>query len=406
MTDFNIRVWNGQRIYMVDFGRGRHARHPHRSCPDVDRYGHQDDANPAEHGPIVSARVGQPRVDVRFYRTEISTSARLYAVAADGNATIRILAPAGALPNDRAATLSFRPVAAGRTSIDIHYHWPDGPVIGRLYVVVRATRTIRCRIHLVTVNGVGFSGSFLGEAIPAGTLPPAAQLKRTNRITTVFRDANHVLEPHGIQLVVSETVNTAWTNASFGAAGPRASRRAMQAMALSPNRGAARLNVYFVDWTQVSAAPGNPGFALGFVALGPPISWATAIGASFANAAGGTNLGNGILADTSASPFTGSILAHEFGHIFNLCALTAAGAVQQWHSIGDNNASRDDIATRRRLMYPWTSLGSSANAWRRDVGYGANMGALLTQRRLTQDATFEESLRAWNRATAAAVYAA
>ncbi|MDX1812266.1 MAG: hypothetical protein R3240_09985 [Gammaproteobacteria bacterium] len=401
MVDFNVQVWNDTRIYMVDFGRARHRHHPHRSCPDVDRYGFMDDANADEHGPIVSCRMGQPRVNVRFYRTEIDTGARLYAVASDGHSTIRILSPGnGRLPNTRSANISFRPVAAGRTSIDIHYWWPDGPIIGRLYVEVRATRVIRCRFHLLSLNGSGFGNSFLGEARPAGT---AAATHRTNRIRDIVRDTNHVLEPHGIQIVNSGTVNTAWTNAIFPGAGP-AFRQVMQGMATSPNRAANRLNVFLCDWGQAAAAVPAPPFNLGFVALGPPVAWATQIGAQW-NVGGVNHTGNGIFVDSSASPFTGSILAHEFGHIFHLSSMSAAGVVSQWHTIGDPNASRDDLLTRRRMMYPYTTLRNSNNNWRNNVGYGNNMGSLLVQRQNNQDSTLQESRRAYNNATPGNVYA-
>jgi len=402
MTDFRSNVWNDERIYMVDFGRSPSRSNPQRSRPDIDRYGYHDDANAAEHGPIVTCRTGQGRVRVRFYRTEVSKSARLYAVAANGNSTVRILSPRKELPSRRASTITFRPVASGRTSIDIRYHWPDGPIIGRLYVDVRRTRTINVRTHLVTYTGGGFGNTFLDEARPAGT---TGNQHRTDRIAALMRDANHVLQPHGIRLRNRETVNTAWTAANFGpvntAAGNarRTSRRAMQAMATSPNRSAARLNLYLLDFTTV---PPN----LTFVALGPPVNWARAVGSSFPNAAGGANnIGSGIIADTNASPFTGSILAHEFAHVFRLCSLTAAGGVNQWHSIGDTTASRDDYLTRRRLMYPYTGLRDSNNAWRNDVGYGDNMGALLTVRQMSQDMTHRESRRAYNNATPARVYA-
>jgi hypothetical protein len=299
-------------------------------------------------------------------------------------------------------------VAAGRTSIDIHYHWPDGPIIGRLYVVVRALRTVNVRIHLVTVNGVGQAASFLGRTA-TGT-ETAAQLL-TNRTTEIINATNMVLEPHGILLNPAETINTAWTNPLFGAAALPTTTRVMRAMALSPNRSATRVNLYLVNG---GALP----FAIPFVALGPPITWAIATSRRWPNNATG-RVGSGIVVDTTAVPFTGSILAHEFGHVFALCSLVTAGVnmgtALQWHTIGDQQAtpgpghgppSRDDIVTRRRLMYPFTSLLGSNNAWRTDVGYGNNMGAFLSQRRLTQDITFDESDRAYvSVGTAANIYA-
>ena len=396
MADFKIKIWDNERIFMIDFGRAPAKHHPSRQCPDIDNMGFTDEAHPRECGPIVSARLGQPRIDVRFFRTEISTKARLYAIPADKEQTIRILNPAkGELPNSKKSTISFRPVKLGRTSIDIHYHWPDGPVIGRLYVEVRIKVNVNVRAHLVTVNGQPHGNDFLGETRPAKMTAAEHQEKR---IRDLIKEANQVFEPHGIFLNLREIVNTAWTNASFGAA-PFASpsRCSMRAMAHSPNRSSTRVNLYLVN------GPTLP-FILNFVALGPPIAWAIAIGARWPNTPAG-HVGSGIIADTSAKPMTGSILAHEFGHVFSLCSIVTGGAgagnALQWHTIGDTagagnthgRACRDDILTRRRLMYPYTTLRNSNNKWRRNVGYGNNMGAMLVQRRISRDITFEESLR-------------
>jgi hypothetical protein len=399
MADFKVKTWDNERIYMIDFGRAPAKRHPSRQCPDIDNVGYVDEAYAMEHGPIVSARLEQPRIDVHFYRTEISTKARLYAVAADGEQTIRIINPPKAeLPATRESTIFFRPIKQGRTSINIHYYWPDGPVIGRLYVDIRRTININVRAHIVSVNGQPHGNVFLGEAKPATLTATQHQQKR---IRDLFKEANQVFEPHGLFLNLREIVNTAWTNALFGAPPlPRASMCSMRAMAHSPNRSSTRINLYLVH------GPDLP-FALNFVALGPPIAWAIAIGARWPNTPAG-RVGSGIIVNTSASPMTGTILAHEFGHVFSLCSIVTAGAsagnALQWHTIGDTagpgsthgRACRDDIISRRRLMYPYTTLANSNNTWRNNAGYGANMGAMLVQRRIARDVTFEESKRAYN----------
>lgn len=409
MVDYNTLVWDNERIYMVDFGRAPHRNHPNSRCPDVDRYGFMDDANAAEHGPIVSAMLGQGRVNVRFYRTEIAPGARLYAIPADGHSTIRMVSPTGALPARRACNLVFRPVSEGRTSIDIRYHWPDGPVIGRLYVAVRRRRRINVRVHLVTVNGMGQPANFLGQAPPGGL---NAATHQGNVIRTLIRGANHVLRPHGIEVRHRDTVNTAWAAATFGpanfpAGNPRAGNaldpfdRLMHAMALSPNRSATRLNIYIADRNGFGAGV-NVGNTVG---LGPPLPWATAVGATWNDAAGTAHTGSGIWIH-SGYAITGTILAHEFGHTLRLSSLTGAGVVNQWHAIGDFTASRDDSLTRRRLMYPITTLRNSSNTWRNRIGGINTMGPLLVQRQLTQDGTLQESRRAYNNAVAANLYAA
>jgi len=269
-------------------------------------------------------------------------------------------------------------------------------VIGRLYVVVRRTCIVDVRAHLVTVNGTGQTANFLGEARPAGM---GANEHQTRRLNAIIQGVNHVLEPHGILINLRETVNTAWTNALFGTS-PSTTTRVMRAMAMSPNRSRNRINLYLVNG---GALP----FAIGFVALGPPVAWSIATGRRWPNNATG-KVGSGIVVDTTASPFTGSILAHEFAHVFSLCSIVTSGAnagrALQWHTIGDTAgagnthgvACRDDIITRRRLMYPYTTLMNSNNAWRNNVGYGNNMGSLLVHRRQARDVTFDESNRAYS----------
>ncbi len=396
MADFNMSVWDNERVFMVDFGRAPASKHPHRACPDIDCYGYVDEAHPDEHGPIVSARIGQPQVNVRFYRTEISTQARLYAMeGTDNPGRIRIIQPRGGLlPQNRECTISFRPLAAGRTSIDIRYFWPDGPVIGRLYVDVRRTSTIKVRAHIVTFNGNGHEMRVFGEDRPAG-MTSVDHL--TRRVATLLTGTNHVLEPHGIMLDLKETVQSAWTNATLGT-DPDDTTQLMHAMAFSPNRDRNRLNLYLVNANSLPFA-----FSGG---LGPNIAWAVATGRRWPDNATG-RVGSGVALDTNTHNIPEQYLAHEFGHIFSLCRIITSGAgigsALQWHTTGDvagagnthGHASRDDTISRRRLMYN-TSLRPSDKAWRTEVGYGNNTeGSMLIQRKLERDITYEESNRAY-----------
>jgi hypothetical protein len=323
-----------------------------------------------------------------------------------------MLSPSGEAPlsQDRSTTISFRPVAAGRTAIDIRYRWRDGPVIGRLYVEVRAQRQIRTRVHFVTVNGTALPANFLGQTPAAGT--PAAT-HQANVVATLIRDTNRALRQHGVALRNVGTVNTNWTTALFGPAvyppgdaNAGAARpdwlQVMQAMAQSPNRSSGALNIFFADTAPLVAA----GVPVGnMVGLGPPLPWARTVRpAGWPLAAGGTSVGNGIWLHAQYT-MQGQTLAHELGHILLLCALSATGVVTQWHSTGDPAVSRDDFLSRRRLMYNITNPLNSRDAWRNDVGYGAFTGVLLTQRGLTRDVTFGESRRAYDNCIAGNLYA-
>ncbi len=412
MDTFNMTVWRDAQIYLVDFGRASSEDDYDSTCPDVDRYGYMDDRYPSEHGPIMSACVIQEQVKFKLYRTEISSNAKLYALPQDGKRTIELLDPTdGRLPDGRTATISFKPKKVGRTAVEIHYQWPDGPVIGRLYVDVRAVHDVNCRFHMVTLNGSGFGNPFLLRTCPTSLSPAAQDRFRVGVVEFLITQTNHVLLPHGIRIVNRSTVNTAWTNALFpapttlpGGKLPAQFKRIMYAMAHSPNRHKKRVNVFLVDWTKARASANPPPFEITFAALGPPVAWARNLGMVFPRKAKSGHVGSGVIVNT-AQPITGAVLAHEFGHVFHLSSITSKGQVKQWHTIGDPKASRDDFTTRRRVMYSFMNLPSSNYFWRHRVGYGTKMGQLLTQRRAVVDTAFEESLCAYKHAVPKYLYA-
>jgi hypothetical protein len=396
MTNFATTVWDRERIYTVSFGRAKTGT-PHMKFPDVDDVGFQDDANPSEHGQIASSMAGLTSVRVKVYRMEISTAAKLYAVSADPT-IVKITDPAdGALGATPEQKITFDAVKAGRTAIEIRYRWKDGPVIGRLYVAVYARSVIRLRLHLVTVNGFANPvANFFGANCP--TVP-----KQQARLQWFIKQVNHTWVPHGIFLKPEATVyQTTWgaTQIPSGSQSPTY-QEMVKAGALSPSRSPASVNIYVM---------GQWNFGL-TAALGIPVAWAKQQNLKYALPGLGLlqHLSNAVYLNSSI-PVAASIVGHEFGHYMELCSLNAAGAVQQWHSTGDSiggaEGVRDDLVSRRRVMYPITTLLGSGFSWRADVGYGNGVvGAFITYRRLTQDITFEESNRARTAAAKGSFYA-
>jgi len=397
MTDFATKVWDGERIYMAGFGRAKTGT-SHMKFPDVDDVGYQDDAFPNEHGQIVSSMVGLKNVQVKVYRMEISAGAKLYIVSTDPT-IVKVTDPAdGVLAAKQEQKIKFDAVAAGRTTLEIRYKWKDGPLIGRLYVAAYAKTVIRLRVHLTTVNGFANPGAnFFGANCP--TVP-----KQQAQILKFLKGVNHTWVPHGVFLKPEATVyNTAWGAAQIPSGSQSPSYAEMvRAGALSPNRSPAAVNVYVM---------GQWNFGL-TAALGIPVAWANQQNLKYrlpGMLGLVQHLGNAVYLNSSI-PVAPSIVGHEFGHYMELCSLSAAGAVQQWHSTGDSvglaEGVRDDLVSRRRVMYPITSLLGSNFGWRTDVGYGNNIvGAFLTYRRLTQDITFEESGRARTATTKGSFYA-
>jgi len=396
VTDFTTRVWNGERIYMVEFGRAKTGS-PHMKFPDVDNIGFQDNGQPNEHGPVMSIMNGLKDVRVQFYRAEISRSAPLYIVSTDPTVA-KITGPAsGQLGSDLAQTIKFSALAAGRAAFEVRYQWQDGPVLGRLYVQVYQRKNIALRLHLVTVNGAGNPTNFFGKNCPHLADQQA-------RLKWFIQQVNHTWIPHGIYLQPEATIyNTVWGAAQIGSASVSPTyNELVMGGALSPNRSAASINVYVLgQWTMGTT-----------MALGVPVKWAKQQNLLYPVAPGPgvvQHLSNAVYLRSSqfVEPV---IVAHEFGHYMELCSLANNGAVQQWHSTGDsvggNPGVRDDLVSRRRMMYPIVSLQASSFPWRNDVGYGAGKtGGFISYRTLAQDITLGESSRARNAAAGGNFYA-
>jgi len=375
---------------MVDFGRGKTGA-SHRRFPDVDTSGYRDDAFPAEHGPIVSAMVGQTNVNVRFFRAEISTRAKLFAVSTNPG-IVRITTPgaSGQLNSVLAQNIVFRAVAAGRATIEIRYNWADGPVLGRLYVQVYARLQVPMQVHLLTVNGLAQPHNFLSKVCNN-------RAQRVARVTEFVNLANESWVPHGVVFTIAGFVDTVWGAAQIpsGAQSPSINEMLTAGMT-SPNRSAVAINVFIIP--SVAAAVTGVGVstdmarAMGFVspAAAPPPPAVQ-------------HFGSGLYLHSSSAA-TPQTIEHEMGHIMSLCGLPNQG-----HSTGDLNIpaathTRDDLISRRRLMYPVVSLLNAAPSnWRNNTGYGnLKAGSFITLRRLpaAQDFTFEESQRARNARTA------
>lgn len=391
MANFNTRVWDNERIFMVDFGRAKKGA-ANSLRPDVDDVGYHDDAHNGEHGPIVSTMVGTRDVRVRFYRTEISTSAPLYVTSSNRN-VMRITYPAnGKLRAAQKQLIRFHGRRVGRAIIEVRYRWPDGPVIGRLYVQVYSRILVRIRAHLVTVNGLGHANNFMG-GFHSGIVAKRRAIKR------LIAQANHTWLPHGIQLQLGDPVihNTVWGAAQMGVATNNPSfRQFTRAGALSPNRSPAFVNLFFL-----------PQWAPPQLAFGANLRWVTGLAGRVPvpPVPGVPPMAprnrSGVYVRTNVA-IGAQLIAHEFGHYMGLCHMNPPAGVAAANAVGHSAfdlfgtpPTRDDLVTRRRLMYPLIGLNPSRHAWRRKTGYGTGKaGSFVTYRRLTQDVSMEESQRA------------
>lgn len=396
MPDFTAHVWGGERIYMVKFGRARSGP-PHMDFPDPDDIGFTDDAHTSENGPIVNAIQGAAGTQVRFHRMEISLAARLHIVSSDPALVQIIDPPHGLLRNVRSQNFKFTTGhSSGRAAIEVHYEWPNGPIIGRCYVQVNEKKNIRLRLHLVTsVAGHAHGAVFLGGS-------PGTLAQQHTAMQRMFNIVNHEWVPYGI-FFESEGAffDKTWDAAALGTATyPPPNDNLHRAGALDADRSDSRVNVYFV-----------PDFAsANTVAFARSVHRATTLGFKFTVGApaASQHLSNQVFVRTkgAAPPWA---LAHELGHYLDLCAIDLA-APWAFHSTADHKVApsndqkiRDDSVTRRRLLYPYISLPSmTAKRWRNDVGYGHLVtGCMVSARQLSQDVSLDEVTRARAVASAA-----
>ena len=381
MPDFSTVVWTTERIYMIDFGRAKSGA-PNLRFPDVDATGFRDDAFPGQHGPIVTAMEGQLRVTVRFFRTEISTAAKLFAVSSDP-AIVEVTDPAAGKPlgPGRTYDIEFTALKEGRAAIEIRYNFDDGPIIGGIYVQVYKKIVVNMRVHLLKVNGRALPRKFFNKAC-------TTRDQQIERIKELLVDANHIWIPHGIGFVVKDVVDTVWGAAEVPSGSQTPDQTEMEKAAMrTGNRLATAVNVFIlptmdVDGVGVSTARAK---LLGFVnPAAPPPPPAV------------QHFGSGLFLNAAADDPMGNVIAHEMGHYMSLIEKFGGHSTQDQGTIGDHN--RDDLISRRRVMYPAGGLITGAPyTWRDNTGYGKEKaGGFFTCRKLpaAQDPGFEESGRA------------
>jgi hypothetical protein len=214
------------------------------------------------------------------------------------------------------------------------------------------------------------------------------QVKRVTQL--VNNEANETWLPHGIVFAITGVRDTDWGRAQVpSGARSLSSKEILMAGMQSPNRSASDVNVFLVPSVDfgIAGAGISPTVArqFGFVLPAPKPPAVQVVGSGL------------FLVSGSPPPVTGQTIAHEMGHYMG-----------RGHSTGDlvgNQAIRDDVVSRRRLMYTVNILENSRFDWRNDTGYGkvnvpnlgirGTNGAFITHRILpaAQDITFGESRR-------------
>jgi len=378
---FAKAVYRWERVVPVRFARAPTTDPTVSTGPIVAAAPDPDDRGFLPHstgGPIYPMGLDtsvefdkRDKVRVRLLRENIDDGAQLF-LKAKPDKIVSLDNPADgvALPSSNKMLVEMRPVAAGETQLEVHFGSDTGPIIHKMKIVVNRMLRVRCSVHVPTINGNVQNDSH-------GNVVPAVSTRSNANIQTFLNDVNKIYFPYGLHLVPDAAIDralvlnllnqgmvddaTEWDNV------------------LLQNRVAHSVNIHFVP--QI-AAPNNPNPNFVF----PPDQ----VGGVGVSLVGSPNDFGLLLADWVVFQSGG----HELGHVLNLVndpsqQFVHVNTVTDPATPGTGKVVRDDIVSRRRLMYAFTNiLPSAMNPHRNDVGYGAgNPGAMLTIKNLVNDKT-------------------
>jgi len=375
-----VHKWT--RIVPVRFFRAPDADDPYvtsgnpeADAPDPDNRGFL----PADQGCAVLpvgrdeslAEADLPETRVRLVRQDMEDAGVLHVVASPPDRLEVTLPAAGAaLPSARKMMVKFKAKSAGEAYLEVRFGSAEGPIIHRLRVVVNPLRDVRLAAHVPTINGTAANDS-------SGN-PVAARAVRTDDdIRGLIEDVNRIYFPYGIRFVLDAAIDRAgvlnFTKQGFVNDMTNEFDR-MTAL----NRVAGAVNMYFVP--QIGS-----------------IDEVDQVGGSANSSQGSPRTFGSLIADMAVG---GQTVSHELGHVLNLVKdshYVHVNTVPDRAHPGTGRDVRDDIVSRRRLMWAYTNFqlvlvgGVQVMEYRDDVGYFYNgPGCMLTVKNLDGDRTDDE----------------
>lgn len=430
-TKLKKLVHKSIRIVPVRFARAPHATNADADdgpidahAPDPDDRGFKKCIQTSYGGAVLPVGFDpdlptQAETRVRLQRINIADGADLYVTSSNAQ-TLEITSPrhqvdhdgtpvvTNKLPATNNSIIRFRALRAGRCFLEVRFGAQDGPIIHRLQVVINRLRTLQVKAHAPIINGTH-------TATPA--IPTQSRFNTRDLIVGRFEDVNKVYFPHGIKFDVMNAVDTAaHTFHVEGCAdltqrwNPGAGAWESEAGTLaSHNReGNGAINVVFLQQIIVLAAD-RTAFDVG----------TNRIGGAASSARTNPNSFTVYLADWAGEAQT---IAHELGHVLHLIN-DPRGTMRFVHvNARDRRTNpqvpgtgvniRDDIVSRRRLMWAYTEIPNTSQrdfpaigaantapaynfenimAYRANVGYTADqVGVMLTVKNFTMDRTDRE----------------
>lgn len=312
-----------------------------------------------------------PETRVRLIRQNMEEAGVLHVVASDpARLEVTVPAPGAALPAARKMMVKFKAKSAGEAYLEVRFGAAEGPVIHRLRVVVSPPRDVRLAAHVPTINGAAVDDP---SGAPGDIVPPRS-FRNDDEILGLIEDVNQIYFPYGIRFVPDPEIDRAgvlnFTHQGFVHVLTEEFNRTT-----ASNRVSGAVNMYFVPQLQ-------------FDDTTIMNQW----GGAANSARRAPQTFGSIITDVTV---TGQAVAHELGHVLNLVKnprYTHVNTVRDANNPGSGRDVRDDIVSRRRLMFAYISLGPVVGmGYRHDVGYDiGNTGSMLTVKKLDGDPTDDE----------------
>ncbi|MGH9405569.1 MAG: hypothetical protein ACRD3D_07010 [Terriglobia bacterium] len=312
----------------------------------------------------------QPSTRLRLIREDIDDNASLF-VTTNPAGIVAIVTPASApaaLPATTEMMIKVKAQQGGTTHLEIHFGSESGPVIHRLEVIVNPLINVRVTAHVPTIRGTPFQDTH-------GNTVPAVSNRSDAGIFAFLKNVNAIFFPYGVRLRPDAAVDRPAHPLTFARQGAVDADNDEFFRTTAFRRVAHSINAHFV--------PQLVGFS-----DTPPIG-ADQIGGVGVSLVLEPDRFGLIVADWPDA----HAVAHEVGHVLNLIndptgQFVHANTFDDPSRPGTGRVVRDDIVTRRRLMYAFTSFGGPNvnHPYRDDVGYGADVvGDMLTVKQFNND---------------------
>jgi len=305
---------------------------------------------------------------VRLIRQGMEDGGALHITAsAPDRLEVTVPAPGTALPAAMKMMVKFRAKSAGEAYLEARFGAADGPIIHRLKVVVNPVRDVRLAAHVPTINGPAVNDR-------SGDVVPARSFRSDGEIQALVEDVNQIYFPYGIRFIAEADIDRAGV-LDFMTQGFVHVLTDEFNRTTALNRVAGAVNMYFVPQIQFRNTTN-----------------ANEWGGAANSARGAPGTFGSIIADMAIG---GQTVSHELGHVLNLVKNTRYQHVNTRMDPshpGSGRNVRDDIVSRRRLMWAYTDfLQVDGMRYRDDVGYDVNNpGCMLTVRKLDGDPTDDE----------------